>query len=191
MANKKSGNKKDPAAQIWESFPDISSLSFILDEDGLHVLNTNDLPEEFHELGFTMDPYEYGRHDMASKIRKIAESGGRSRVKNLLIILKQLMKRVSTSTHVYAKIAGGYDNFTPGVVWCRVLDWVIVHLRDRHNRSVVKPLIEVLYQISEFNEDEWLSGDIFRILSHYMSNDEINTLRSQYEQQKVDNGYLF
>ncbi|MHA2223238.1 MAG: hypothetical protein ACXAAO_14435, partial [Candidatus Thorarchaeota archaeon] len=129
MANKKSGNKKDPAAQIWESFPDISSLSFILDEDGLHVLNTNDLPEEFHELGFTMDPYEYGRHDMASKIRKIAESGGRSRVKNLLIILKQLMKRVSTSTHVYAKIAGGYDNFTPGVVWCRVLDWVIVHLR--------------------------------------------------------------
>ncbi|MHA2234617.1 MAG: hypothetical protein ACXABH_04735, partial [Candidatus Thorarchaeota archaeon] len=75
--------------------------------------------------------------------------------------------------------------------WCRVLDWVIVHLRDRHNRTVVRPLIEVLYNINEFIDEEWLSGDIFRILSHHMSNDDLNTLRSQYEQQKVDIGHWF
>ncbi|MHA1908377.1 MAG: hypothetical protein ACW98Y_13845 [Candidatus Thorarchaeota archaeon] len=184
--NKKLVKKSDKAADIWQSLPDISSLTFVYD-DGLHVYL--DFPDEFPES--RRDLENYTQYDLKSKIQQMAESGGDSAVKILIILLDQLIHQVSYSTYVYARIAGGYDNYTPGVVWCRVLDWVIIHLREKHDATVVKPLIEVLGSISEYPDDEWLSGDVFQILSHYMSNDELNTLRGQFEEQKINIDYWF
>jgi hypothetical protein len=185
LVNKKLVNMSDKAAQIWEQIPDITSLTFIYNE-GVQVYH--DLPEDFPDSIHPSRDFEF---NLESLIRQVGESGGESSTKILIILLEQLITQVSHSTYIWSNSGGGYDNWTPVIVWNTVLDWVITPLRDNHDSTVVRPLIELLEQINEYLGEERWSWKIFRILAHYMSNKELNTLRSQYNNKQVNYDYWY
>lgn len=175
-------SEENPAGKIWQEIPDISSLSFIVDE-GLSVYHH--LPKDFPESG-RLD-WEH-RIDLVGLIRELGKIGGEYTTKILLIILNQLIEQVQCSTYVYAKIAGGYDNFTPDSVECTVLGWIIVEFRNNHDAIVVNPLIDVLERTSDYTR-EGLSGEIFRILSHYLSSDKLTALKKKYHKGTYEDYY--
>ncbi|MHA1949757.1 MAG: hypothetical protein ACW99G_18710 [Candidatus Thorarchaeota archaeon] len=166
-------SEDDTAVKIWKEFPHATSISFVV-EEGLRIYT--ELPHDFLESG----RIDWGqRVDLVNLIQMVGKTGGDNAKKILIILLYQLIEQVQSSTYVHAKIAGGYDNFTPDDVEFTVLGWIITELRDNHDATVVKPLIDVLDQTSDYTR-VGLSSKIFRILSHYLSSDEITELKKKF-----------
>ena len=160
----------------FTSFPLVQSLEFFSRRKRETNTHPNHLPEDFQESG----RLDWSQHiDLVNLIRMLGKTGGENARKILLTILNQLIEQVQYSTYVYSNKGGGYDNFTPDDVECTVLGWIIVEFRDNHDATVVKPLIDVLERTSDYTR-VGLSSKIFRILSHYLSSDELLELKKKY-----------
>ncbi len=199
-AQKKLTDPNDPADAVWIEFPDIYSLSFVLDTvepdspvyvfKNYCVYSRTIVPSLKTATPMHFLPRNLGIN-LSGLLERLGKSGGQNTVMHLVTLLHQLQDVIRRPAYIRAKNVGSYRKFCSEYVEATILSWIIPVLVDNHDFTVVEPLIKLIEHISKFMYGETrietnlpaeehvleeLIGDILTILSHYKSHNELDQL---------------